>query len=127
MYQCQDCHQKTEHPAHRLQGDNPPSLVSFCPNCGSTNLERLAIRYCHGCGIRLTGEREEYCSALCQKRAERLFATQLQRAKYRQSHPLTVLCEQVEQYNAAHGTHYSYGQFVALVQPHLKGEIHESR
>ena len=127
MYQCQDCKQKTEHPAHRAQADNPYAPITFCPHCGGTRIQRLEVRYCHGCGIRLAPGRTDYCSTLCKKRAEQLFAAQIRRAKYRQSHPLTVVCEQMERYNAAHGTRYSYGQFVAYILPHLKGESHESR
>lgn len=127
MYQCRDCGYRFEYTASVFERhglDNPPyERIAVCPNCKSTDFSEITVDHCRCCGARLTGNQKEYCNDSCRRNGERMWERERVRRQYRKSNPLSVLIDEADAYNRAHGTCYTYGQYVAFIQPDiLEGE-----
>ncbi|MBQ8203040.1 MAG: hypothetical protein IJZ75_02015 [Clostridia bacterium] len=77
------------------------------------------VRHCKYCGARLKEEISEYCDRDCRIKGQRLWIREQRRRRRWLSNPIGRMVLQVENYNKAHNTNYSYGQFVALCLPKI--------
>lgn len=124
MYRCQDCKAEFEYvevvfERHGL--DTPPyERIRLCPYCHSDHYEEIRNTHCRCCGskLRVPGE---YCSEDCRKAGEKLWERQRTREERRQASPLILAIKETEEYNKAHGTKLSYGQYVALKMTDKQG------
>lgn len=125
MYECQDCRHifdvaKRIVDKHEL--DTPPyEEHGVCPSCGSSYYHKIAVLHCRCCGARLSPGKSEYCNDSCRKRGIELRKIEQIQRRVRQTAPIEVLVRQIDEYNRLHNTRYSYGQYVALILPKLKG------
>ena len=126
MYYCNDCKKTFNTPKkiYETHGLSAPPYETFylCPFCSSTNYKEIEIKYCRCCGAKLQNLQNEYCSDKCKIRLEKLRNEEYTKRKYLSQSPLVKLINEVESFNKLNGTKYSYGQYVALVKPHLKGK-----
>lgn len=117
MYYCTDCSAKFEYveivfETHGLS--TPPyERVKRCPFCHGTELLEKENCHCRFCGSRLE-DSGEYCSDKCKKLGEKYYAEQTARRKLFSSSPVAAAVREIEEYNKANGTEYSYGQYFAL-------------
>lgn len=117
MYRCTDCKGNFEFvevvfETHGLS--TPPyERIKRCPYCHSREYEELRDMHCRFCGSKLRQE-GEYCSERCEQAGRRYFAAQRESRRVFASSPVAVAVREVAQYNRAHGTKYSYGQYFAL-------------
>ena len=116
MYYCTDCEKEFEYveivfETHGLS--SPPfERIKRCPFCHSVNIEECESKHCKFCGSRLK-EKGEYCSARCKKAGEIYYAAQQKRKNEFLGSPVAEAVREVEQYNRAHNTKYSYGEYFA--------------
>lgn len=126
MYECQDCRHifdvaKKITERHGL--DTPPyEEYGVCPACGSGYFHRITVLHCRCCGARLPTGKSEYCNEACRKRGIEMRKRDEMRQHRRRNDPIQVLVRQIDEYNRVHNTRYSYGQYVALILPRLKGK-----
>ena len=117
MYCCTDCKMEFEYAeivfeTHGM--DTPPfERIKRCPFCHSTDINEKESRHCRFCGSRLK-ENGEYCSLRCKKAGEIYYAAQQKRRENFKNSPLTQAVSEVEEYNKAHGTKHSYGEYFML-------------
>lgn len=123
MYQCRDCGRRFE-AAERIR-DEIKSGRAACPHCGGGAFSAVQSTHCRYCGARLPPGAEEYCNAHCRRRGELMWERERRRRGEQRVHPLYTTARAVETYNQAHGTRYSYGQFVTLILPRLNGGNHD--
>ena len=130
MFYCKNCGYEFESPKtvtekHSLL--SPPfESLSVCPNCNSSNFYERNPSHCRCCGARLKGQ-SNYCSDACRKKGMELTAREKRRIKYISENSLYKTVRLCEIYNKEHKTNLSYGQFVALVLPKLKGAKKNAR
>lgn len=123
MYYCVDCGCEFETAqsyteTHSLE--RPPYEEGRrCPFCGGLSIKVKAVSYCRCCGAKLANGEKEYCSPSCRKRGEALRRRELNRKREMYSSPLFRAVRETDEYNKAHGTSYSYGQYVTLIKPRL--------
>lgn len=126
MYECQDCGHIFEVAAkvtERHGLDTPPfEEYGVCPACSSQFFRKAEVPHCRCCGARLPAGITEYCNETCRKRGTELRMLEEARMNQRRTDPLHVLVRQIDEYNRIHNTRYSYGQYVALILPRLKGK-----
>ena len=99
MIVCSDCGSEFEKPeiyreAHSLSA--PPFE------------ERRCCPFCNG---------DEYCSDRCRERGEAMWRRERLRRRLLKANPISRIIKAADEYNAAHGTNYSYGEFVAYIMP----------
>lgn len=117
MYCCQDCKKEFEYvevvfERHGLS--TPPfERVKLCPFCHSDNFSEIEINHCRYCGSKLR-DKGEYCSPICRKKGMELKKREESRQEFLKNSPLIKGLKEVEEYNKAHGTNYSYGKYFAL-------------
>lgn len=125
MYYCSDCKKEFLKPIKKYEthGLNHPPYEAFyvCPFCNSTNYNENKAKYCKCCGARLKTQQINYCSDKCKINYEKLKREEYKRHKKLVDSPLVKLIKEVEGFNKQNGTKYSYGQYVALIKPKLKG------
>ena len=117
MFKCKSCEKTFDAPklryiTHGL--DTPPyEAVSLCPLCGSSEIERQSKSYCYFCGLEAP-EGQRYCSGYCKKQGEPYRIRAERRDKEIKSFRISKGLAEVEEYNRAHNTRLSYGQYFAL-------------
>lgn len=126
MFYCENCGYEFDSPEtvtekHHLT--SPPfESICVCPACRSTNFYERTPSHCRCCGAKLKlGSNSNYCSDACKRKGMELTAREKRRIKYLKENSLYKTVRLCESYNKANGTNFSYGQFVALVLPKLKG------
>ena len=126
MYYCNDCKKEFTKSIKKFEthGLSSPPYEAFylCPFCISTNYREIEIKYCRCCGARLKNQQAEYCSDKCKITLEKLRREEYKKHKQLLESPLIKLIKEVEAYNKLHSTKYSYGQYVALIKPRIKGD-----
>jgi len=109
MLICSDCGSQFEKPDTYAEthGFNSPPFEEkrCCPFCKSTNIREKNLTHCRCCGAKLTNAGEELW------RRERL------RRKLANANPISRIIKEAEEYNRAHGTDYTYGEYVAYILP----------
>ena len=123
MYYCKNCGKEFLKPekiyeTHRLS-DTPFELFYICPYCKSQNFHEKNLSHCRCCGSRLPKGQNEYCSDSCRNKGEKLWLRELKKRKNQLSSPLQMIVRECTEYNKAHNTKYSYGQYVAIIRPKL--------
>ena len=117
MYCCTDCGAEFEYVeiVYETHGLSTPPYerIKRCPACHGTELTYKENTYCKFCGSRLNGK-EEYCSEKCKKLGEKYYAEQTKRRNLFKNSSVAVAVREVAEYNKAHSTKYSYGQYFAL-------------
>ena len=117
MYCCQDCKKEFEYvevvfERHGL--DTPPfERVKLCPFCHSNNFSEKEEHFCGYCGSKLKVG-IDYCSPLCRKKGIELRNREDARKSFLENSPLMKSIKEVEEFNKANNTKYSYGQYFAL-------------
>ena len=123
MYECQDCGHRFNNPLRLCEKHNLPSppfeYFDACPACKSTFLRKVKVFHCRCCGARLPVGKTEYCDENCMQRGKKLWMRDSARKNRILTDPLNVIVRQLEEYNRANQTKYSYGQFVGIVLPKL--------
>lgn len=126
MYYCNNCENEFVKPTKVLEThglSTPPFEVFYlCPFCNSNNFKEVEIKYCRCCGARIKNGTASFCSTECKITAQKLRLAEYKKTKQLTESPLIILIREVESYNKSHQTNYSYGQYVALIKPRLKGE-----
>lgn len=126
MYICLKCNNEFETPikiteTHSLP--NPPyEAVYVCPNCKSTDYEKKKAKHCHCCGAKILNSNSDYCSDACKIKGEKLWLKEAMNKNLLISSPIYCLIREVNEYNIANKTNYSYGQYVALVKSKKEGK-----
>ena len=122
MYYCNDCGREFTCAAQFKEThgfSNPPfEKVSCCPFCGSTEIEEAPPVYCKCCGAKITGK-GDYCSDSCRAKGEAMRRRELKRRRALYFSALYETVRKADIYNNQHGTNYTYGQFVAYIEPKL--------
>ncbi len=125
MYYCKQCNRKFHSPLISEENHSltlPPfEKLYLCPFCSSQNFKEIKAYYCRCCGAKIINSSKEFCSDGCKIRFEKLQRAEYKRKKQIYESPLNILIRELESYNKAHKTNYSYGQYVAVVKPSLKG------
>lgn len=85
-----------------------------CPLCKSTNIHEKNLTHCRCCGAKLT-HGGEYCSEDCRIRGEEMWRRERLHRRLVNANPISRIIKETEAYNKAHGTDYSYGEYVAYV------------
>ena len=117
MYGCQDCKKEFEYvevvfERHGLS--TPPfERVKLCPFCHSANFSEIRVNHCGYCGSKLR-EEGEYCSSLCRKKGMELRKKEERKREFLKNSLIAKAIAEVEEYNRANGTNYSYGQYYSL-------------
>ena len=123
MFYCKNCGCEFEKPYKVFEKHNlktaPFEAFYLCPNCKSENFYEEEITHCRCCGAKLTGEIEGYCSETCRIKCEEIRRKEIARRHKELSNPLNLMVRECREYNKAHKTEYSYGQYVALIKPKL--------
>lgn len=102
---------------------NPPyEKNAVCPFCNSSLIEEKEITHCRCCGARLKESNYGYCSDSCKEKGEKLRQKELKRKRERYNSPINEILRKCQDYNNQNKTNYSYGQFVALILPKLRGK-----
>ncbi len=126
MYYCPDCgceFEKAEVYTETHGLASPPfEECRCCPNCGSGGFRLKTSSHCRCCGARLAPGEKEYCSDVCRKRGEEMWSRELKKRKLRRKSSLNRIIAELTEYNQRNHTDYSYGQYVTLIRPHLKGK-----
>lgn len=121
MFYCKSCgyefdHADVTYETHGLQ--SPPfEEICVCPACRSTDFFEKSSTHCRCCGSRLPAGAKDYCCETCRTRGEKLWKKERKRRNVLSQSPLNLLVKEVDAYNRKNGTNYSYGQYVALIQP----------
>lgn len=120
MIVCSDCGSEFEKPeiyteAHSLSAP-PFEERCCCPFCKSENIHEKNLTHCRCCGARLING-DEYCSDSCRERGEAIWRRERLRRRLLKANPISRIIKAADEYNAAHGTNYSYGEFVAYIIP----------
>ena len=122
MYLCNECKNEFTTPEKTAETHgfkSPPyESLSLCPICKSTDIEEIAY-YCKCCGARLK-DNTEYCSEHCRARGREMLKRERKRKKILNTSPLLTAMRAADEYNKTHGTDYSYGQYVAFIEPTVK-------
>ena len=117
MYCCQDCKKEflyVEVVFERHALSTPPfERVKLCPYCHSGNFREIPEYHCGYCGSKLR-DKGDFCSPICRKKGEELRKKDESRTEFLKNSPLIKGLKEVEEYNKAHGTKYSYGRYFAL-------------
>ncbi len=117
MYRCQDCGKEFEYvevvfEKHGL--DTPPfERIKLCPYCHSNNYVQKEEHFCFVCGSKLR-EGADFCSPACRKKSKDILKREEQRRDFLKNSPIMKSVKEVEEYNKAKGTKYSYGTYFAL-------------
>ena len=117
MYNCQDCgknflYVKIAFERHGL--DSPPyERLKLCPFCDSASIEEVKDKNCRFCGSRLKAE-GQYCSDACRINGEKYYERDKLNKSFFERSPLCSMIKELAEYNKAHGTRYSYGQYISL-------------
>lgn len=118
MLICSDCGSQFEKPDtyRETHGFNSPPFEEkrCCPFCKSTNIHEKNLTHCRCCGAKLT-DGGEYCSEACRRRGEEMWRRQRRMRRLAKANPISRIVREVEEYNRAHGTDYSYGKYVAYI------------
>ncbi len=121
MLICSDCGSQFEKPDTYAEthGFNSPPFEGkrCCPFCKSTNIHEKNLTHCRCCGAKLTNAGGEYCSDACRRRGEELWRRERLRRKLANANPISRIIKEAEEYNRAHGTDYTYGEYVAYILP----------
>ena len=123
MYRCRDCGKEFEYvevvfERHGL--DTPPfERIKLCPFCHSNNFSEIKEHFCLTCGSKLR-DKIDFCSPACRKKGIELIKREERRRFFLENSPIMKSVKEVEEYNKAHGTNYSYGKYFALKE---KGEL----
>lgn len=100
----------------------PYEKIAVCPFCNSSSVEEKAVTHCRCCGARLELNENGYCSAACKEKGEKLRLKELKRKQERFNSPINEILRKCDEYNRQNKTHYSYGQYVALILPNSRGK-----
>ncbi len=124
MYYCNNCGEEFNEPkkiyeTHNLS-DAPFEVVYICPRCKSGNYREKITTHCRCCGARLTPDKVEYCSEPCRRKGKKLWKQEYKRKRKGLCNPILFMVRECNRYNKLHNTNYSYGQYVALIEPTLK-------
>lgn len=126
MYYCKNCGSEFEEPEKQYEThcftDTPFELYYICPKCKSSNFHQKNTTHCRCCGSRLPKGNEEYCSASCRSKGEKMWRRELKRRQSEMTSPLKMVVRECAIYNQTHNTAYSYGQYVAIIRPKLLKE-----
>ncbi len=124
MYYCNNCGNEFSAPKKIYEPhffcDTPFEIMYICPHCKSGNFREKIKTHCRCCGAKLTAEREEYCCDACRRKGEQLWKMEFKRKKRGILEPITLIIRDCNRYNKLHGTNYSYGQYVAFIEPKIK-------
>ena len=117
MYRCRECGKRFVRPRRLYEnhghGFNMVEALYGCPFCKSGGFYEIRERFCKACGREIYGF-EDYCSDECAAEGERLYAREREyRLMFAESEVAKAVRE-VNDYNKAHGTKYSYGQYFLL-------------
>ena len=115
MYQCKNCNEEFSLPVvdyfvHR----DLNRTVSYCPYCMSENISKIEVFYCAFCGGNAVAADQKYCSDTCKRLGEMAEKLKIKKQKAVQEFNIDAAIKEVDAYNKAHGTSYSYGQYFAL-------------
>ena len=118
-----DCYEKLgrciHSPAHAADYEwkfpYQESELCTCPSCGERTLR--SEEHCRCCGAKLTSSGNEYCSDACRRRGEEMWRRERIRRKLANANPISRIIKETEEYNRAHGTDYTYGEYVAYILP----------
>ncbi len=126
MFYCKDCGFEFEKPLMLFEKHNldtaPFEELTVCPACKGQNIKEKNVTHCRCCGARLSDGLVDYCSENCRENGIKLRKIENRKRKVRLESPLNTLVRQVEDYNKKHNTKYSYGKYVALIQPKMKAD-----
>lgn len=100
----------------------PYEKIAVCPFCNSSSIEKKELTHCRCCGARLQESNNGYCSENCKEKGEKLRLKELKRKRERYNSPINVILRECQYYNIENNTNYSYGQFVALILPKIRGK-----
>lgn len=124
MFYCPDCGCEFETAEAifetHLFSDPPFEKSLVCPCCKGKNIYIKTINHCRCCG-RKTKDGAEYCSKECEINGKKLWAKDRKRRGLNVKNPINLLVREVELYNKENGTKYSYGQYVAVIRPKIRG------
>lgn len=127
MYQCQDCDYEflySDSITERHNMQSPPyEKISVCPKCKSQNFSELRNRYCKYCGRKLKENETQYCSKECRRKGEIMWREQARRKNLYEKSSIISVTRQLEAYNKAHNTKYTYGTFVSEILSKKKQEV----
>lgn len=132
MYYCKDCGYEFDRPLITTEkhGFSSPPFedLASCPLCRSFNFYERVHTHCRCCGAKLKPNSESnYCSDACLKKGMELTAREKRRIKYISESSLYETVRLCDKYNKENNTKLSYGQFVALVLPKMKGKKKNAR
>lgn len=127
MYYCKDCGYEFEHPltvTEKHGFSSPPfEELSSCPLCRSFNFYERVPTHCRCCGAKLKpNSNSNYCSDSCLRKGMEMAAREKRRLKVLKESSLHKTVQLCDKYNKENHTNLSYGQFVALVLPKMKGK-----
>lgn len=129
MYYCSDCGCEFETAAvyRESHGFSTPPFEErrCCPGCSGGNFHLKDASHCRCCGAKLSREEKEYCSEACRIKGEAMWKSERRKRKLSFSSPLNRIVRQTQEFNRKNHTNYSYGQYVALIMPGLKGKNDE--
>ena len=119
MYYCKDCGSEFEKAdlINHINQNKPlsQSKEEACPYCGSKKYYEKTTRHCKYCGALLPEGVFDYCNIDCRAMGKKLWEIEHRRRKLSRATPISVMIHEVDKYNKAHGTRYSYGQYVSLI------------
>ncbi|MBO7217962.1 MAG: hypothetical protein J6V50_04600 [Clostridia bacterium] len=115
MYQCKNCKEEFSLPVvdYHIHRDINKA-VSYCPHCMSENISKIEVCYCAFCGENVVPKEQKYCDDTCKKLGEMLEKRRAEREKTVQQFNVQSAIKEVDDYNKAHGTNYTYGLYFAL-------------
>ena len=123
MYHCQDCEKDfsfVEVVFERHSLSTPPfERIKLCPFCHSDNFTEIKENHCKFCGSKLRND-DDYCSSACRKRGRELEKEEEKRREFLKDSLVVKAVLEVEEYNRANNTKYSYGQYFAMKQGKLR-------
>lgn len=126
MYYCHDCGSHFEKPCKTYSTHSftspPYEKIYCCPSCKSESISEKNTTHCRCCGAKLRRGAVEYCSDACKNKGEKLWKKEIKRRQLSSSNPINLIMRELESYNKAHGTNYSYGQYVAIIMPEEKNK-----
>ncbi len=120
MYICNDCQGEFEIPEKLIEkhslDTSPYESIYVCPFCNSNDFKIKLHTHCRCCGAKLSSTVSEYCSNECKNKGRILWNNELKRRKELLINPINIIIRELENYNRANNTDYSYGEYVAILE-----------
>ena len=119
MHCCKDCGHEFTY-CDYIEEDHTKEGIAYekirvCPNCKSSNFTEQEAQHCRCCGRKLPRGTQEYCNSLCRRRGELMWQEQAKRRNIKYKSPIELIIREIEEYNKAHNTNYSYGFYVGNI------------